>query len=820
MEDASFLCDVCSKTFTKAWGLSLHKKIHQGLQKKECLYCRKKFTNQTDLDDHKAKEHANAEHSEKFRSDALSRVAEVGLEKAAAQLMLHEATLRSWMNSGGQYYCSECHKSFRFQSFLNNHMKIHKEKGGKRIKSFKEKRFTEAFKKEVVDHAKVHSARSAGLVFGLCESTVRSILKAASFPCNLCDRKCAYKRQLERHLLEVHKVEQEIKTEESQKKKVVSHNCNLCKRKCAYRKQLERHVLNVHKVDLSEQDRELKIEATASVEYLQESTKSDETANRKAEYSALTDSILDVGLFEQIHGKDILKQGKAERETLPDQNMLQRKEMSSKLTKSQHGIHGLVADEIQKSTRQEYPNTDEEIKPSNESGHKKKPDVNSSMIAVKYEELCDSVKSENDERIKRLETREEDTMLAIVGVQVDQLAGREQLGEVKSDEDKTERTAKLLKEEKQESPKRKNIKQVFSDDTITTNKLTHKPTPTVVIKHEKLKNAGTAEKVQNIPSLQNGTRIQRISIKDARKIIKRGKDESNEVLIETKETQSRTKKQKNQKRYEKRLVTCDLCGVGTREIRRHMVKHTKLGTFKCDHCEKTFGLSFNLKRHIDTSHNPNFNFFHCSQCPQKYTQKANLDKHEIKHRENIIKKIIKKRPRFSCNLCNKEVAGKYEFRNHMKQHVEGRPACEICQKDFAQICHLNKHKAKKHPELVPKKPVFQCNICHDTSSTDAKLKKHYSAVHNQILRDFLCAVCSKSYGDKRQLEVHNEVAHLKMKRFDCRVCGKKFGRRSSLRAHMKYLHSGGGSNFACDKCPIVYKSKRNLLNHVEIAHAI
>ena len=128
------MCDVCSKTFTKAWGLSLHKKIHQGLQKKECLYCRKKFTDQTDLDDHKAKEHANAEHSEEFRSDALSRVAEIGLEKAAAQLMLHEATLRSWMTSGGQYYCSECHKSFRFQSFLNNHMKIHKQKEGKRIK--------------------------------------------------------------------------------------------------------------------------------------------------------------------------------------------------------------------------------------------------------------------------------------------------------------------------------------------------------------------------------------------------------------------------------------------------------------------------------------------------------------------------------------------------------------------------------------------------------------------------------------------------------------------------------------------------------------
>ena len=87
--DGCFLCDICSKTFSKSWELRLHKKIHLCLQDKHCLYCRKKFSDQTNLDEHKAKKHANGEYSEQFRVEALGVVAGVGIEKAAQKLMLH-----------------------------------------------------------------------------------------------------------------------------------------------------------------------------------------------------------------------------------------------------------------------------------------------------------------------------------------------------------------------------------------------------------------------------------------------------------------------------------------------------------------------------------------------------------------------------------------------------------------------------------------------------------------------------------------------------------------------------------------------------------
>merc|ERR1712129_532214 len=51
--------------------------------------------------------------------------------------------------------------------------------------------------------------------FGLGESTVRGFLKLGTFSCHLCKRQCSYKKQLERHLLEVHKIEDDIKEEKA-----------------------------------------------------------------------------------------------------------------------------------------------------------------------------------------------------------------------------------------------------------------------------------------------------------------------------------------------------------------------------------------------------------------------------------------------------------------------------------------------------------------------------------------------------------------------------------------------------------------------------
>ena len=75
-----------------------------------------------------------------------------------------------------------------------------------------------AFKMQVIDFVNTHSLRDACIEFGLGNSTVRAILKSGNFVCHICPRKCSYKRQLERHLMSVHKIKEEEKeTEEVEK---------------------------------------------------------------------------------------------------------------------------------------------------------------------------------------------------------------------------------------------------------------------------------------------------------------------------------------------------------------------------------------------------------------------------------------------------------------------------------------------------------------------------------------------------------------------------------------------------------------------------
>ena len=90
--------------------------------------------------------------------------------------MLKKTALFS--RDGFPNYCSECDKAFRYNSLLKHHLKLHENKKGKPLSTFKEKRFSQAFKSKVSEFAENHSVKSACREFGLADSSVRSILKS------------------------------------------------------------------------------------------------------------------------------------------------------------------------------------------------------------------------------------------------------------------------------------------------------------------------------------------------------------------------------------------------------------------------------------------------------------------------------------------------------------------------------------------------------------------------------------------------------------------------------------------------------------------
>jgi len=68
------------------------------------------------------------------------------------------------------------------------------------------KRFTDEYKREVVEFAKSNGNKAACLKYELAESTVRRMVKISSnpFPCPYCTRQCSCQRELDRHIAEVH----------------------------------------------------------------------------------------------------------------------------------------------------------------------------------------------------------------------------------------------------------------------------------------------------------------------------------------------------------------------------------------------------------------------------------------------------------------------------------------------------------------------------------------------------------------------------------------------------------------------------------------
>ena len=247
---------------------------------------------------------------------------------------------------------------------------------------------------------------------------------------------------------------------------------------------------------------------------------------------------------------------------------------------------------------------------------------------------------------------------------------------------------------------------------------------------------------------------------------------------------------------------CTFICKGKQELKDH--KRTIHGTkFKCDHCEKTFGISRDRNRHIKSVHHQERHF--CIECNKYYKTRKVYEDHIKTHLDGYVK------PQFDCEICHRSFSSKYNLATHIKaEHLGMRKSfmCPTCGRSFTQKNSYRQH-ANVHAGIKP----YVCDQCGKAFSYEKSLKEH-KFIHDGIRR-FQCPVCQKYFLQSTSLRIHIKI-HNETRDHICATCGKGFTQKQALIRHER-LHTGD-KPFTCSLCAKTFSDYSIIRRHMILIH--
>lgn len=202
----------------------------------------------------------------------------------------------------------------------------------------------------------------------------------------------------------------------------------------------------------------------------------------------------------------------------------------------------------------------------------------------------------------------------------------------------------------------------------------------------------------------------------------------------------------------------------------HEVTPTK--SHGCTQCPYTATTKRNLTRHTRRSHGPKE--FQCGHCDQSFGLLTDAKKHEEIHSDT----------KYLCPTCGKSYKSKGGIREHtLLKHSDVPFKCQICQKAFGRESHLTYHMESCHDNVKQ----YKCKYCpKEFGSRDNRRKHEHICGARPITQTHKCSICGKVFKSIKYLQQHIQGKHSsKQWLCDTEGCSEIFGWQTALSRHKK-----------------------------------
>lgn len=196
-------------------------------------------------------------------------------------------------------------------------------------------------------------------------------------------------------------------------------------------------------------------------------------------------------------------------------------------------------------------------------------------------------------------------------------------------------------------------------------------------------------------------------------------------------------------------------------------------------------------------------------------------------------------PDTTCTACNAEFLDLDDLHVHVKQmhsSAVSSKTCQFCPETYTDMLNYAAHVRDTH--LMD---IRCCRFCTKSFLDGAKLNSH-EKTHNRTDNVYSCSRCNKTFHKMLMLELHERKDHdddvdgyilkcmpylsfiLNLNAVDfLQYSGKKVFVCSchftsgNLQAYIKHLKVKNCKGYVCDRCSGLYKTKKNLLKHIQNA---